>query len=163
MVDYEGEATRPLVRQIIKEIYLAGAFPYVTSRDSSVNREIMLACNKEQLEFLCEYKLAEMKGMEAYIAIRGIENAAELSDVPSVQTNLYMRELRPLLDYRVNHTKWVVLRYPNPSMAQLANTSQEAFEDFYFDVCTIDYEQMGRAMDPLVELMNSRHKIFFYI
>lgn len=155
LIDYEGEITRPLVRQLIKEVYSAGAFPYATSRDSTINREIMLGCKEAQLQFLCEFKLAEMKGMDAYIAIRGCENAAELSDVPSAQTNLYMREMRPLLDYRVNHTKWVVLRYPNPSMAQLANTSQEAFEDFYFDVCTTDYEKMGRAMDPLVDLMNN--------
>lgn len=159
LIDYEGELTRPLVRQLVRQVYLAGAFPYVTSRDSSINREIMLACKTEQIEFLCQYKLEEMKGMDSYIAIRGSENAAELSDVPSDQTKLYMREMRPLLDYRVNHTKWVVLRYPNPSMAQLANTSQEAFENFYFDVCTIDYEKMGDAMDPLVELMNRTDKV----
>lgn len=159
LIDYEGDITRPLVRQLVKEVYLAGGFPFVTSRDSSVNREIMLSCKEEQIQFLCEYKLAEMKGMDAYIAIRGSENASELSDVPSSQANLYMREMRPLLDYRVNHTKWVVLRYPNPSMAQLANTSQEAFEDFYFDVCTIDYEKMGKAMEPLVELMNHTDQV----
>lgn len=159
LIDYEGDITRPLVRQLIKEVYLAGGFPFVTSRDSSVNREIMMECKEEQIKFLCQYKLAEMKGMDAYIAIRGSENAAELSDIPGAQTNLYMREMRPLLDYRVNHTKWVVLRYPNPSMAQLANTSQEAFEDFYFDVCTIDYEKMGKAMDPLVELMNRTNMV----
>ena len=100
-----------------------------------------------------------MKGMDSYIAIRGNENTAELSDVPSEKLNLYNRLTTPTLDYRVNETKWVILRYPNPSMAQLANKSQEAFEDFFFDVCTLDYKKMSRAMDSLVEVMNRTDKV----
>ena len=44
-------------------------------------------------------------------------------------------------------------------MAQLANTSLEAFEDFYFDVCTLDYRKMGNAMDALVERMEKTDKV----
>ena len=34
-------------------------------------------------------------------------------------------------------------------MAQAAGMSTEAFENLYFDVCTMDYAKMGRAMAPL--------------
>ena len=44
-------------------------------------------------------------------------------------------------------------------MAQLANTSLEAFEDFYFDVCTLDYSKMDRAMDALATLMERTDKV----
>lgn len=44
-------------------------------------------------------------------------------------------------------------------MAQLANTSTEAFEDFYFDVCNLDYSKMDRAQDPLAELMRNTDKV----
>lgn len=159
LIDYEGEATKPLVCQLIKDAYKLGAKPYVNHRDSRVLREILLECDEEQIEFLNDYQLYQMKGMDAYIAIRGNENTAELSDVPSEKLNLYNKLTTPTLDYRVNETKWVVMRYPNPSMAQLANKSQEAFEDFYFDVCTLDYKKMGKAMDSLVELMNRTDKV----
>lgn len=85
--------------------------------------------------------------------------SATISDVPSAKLNLYSKTLRPVLDYRVNKTKWVVLRYPNNAMAQLANTSLEAFEDFYYDVCTLDYKKMSEAMTPLVDLMNRTDKV----
>lgn len=62
-------------------------------------------------------------------------------------------------EQRVKHTKWVVLRYPNASMAQLANTSTEAFEDFYFDVCNLDYAKMDKAQDALADLMNRTDKV----
>jgi aminopeptidase len=100
-----------------------------------------------------------MKGMDAFIAVRAGDNSSELSDVPAEKLNLYYKVLRPVLDYRVNHTKWVVLRYPNPSMAQLAGMSQEAFEDFYFQVCNLDYGKMDKAMDGLVALMERTDKV----
>jgi len=159
LVSYEGESTRPLVRQIIKEIYRIGGIPFVEIRDSQMTREIMLGCKKEQMEFANEIQLAQMKGMQAYIAVRGSANCSELADVPAEKQNLYYQVLQPTLDYRVNHTKWVVMRYPNDSMAQLSNTSLEAFTDFYYDVCTLDYSKMGKAMDKLVALMERTDKV----
>lgn len=159
LIDYEGEETKPLVRQLIKDAYKLGARPYVNHRDSTVLREILLGADEEQMEFFNDYQLYQMKGMDAYIAIRGTANISELADVPPEKLNMYYRMTQPTLDWRVNKTKWVILRYPNASMAQLAGKSQEAFEDFYFDVCTLDYQKMSDAMDALVDLMNRTDKV----
>ena len=118
-----------------------------------------MGADEKQIEFLNDYQLYQMKGMDAYIAIRAGANSSELADVPSDQLNMYYRLTQPTLDYRVNKTKWVILRYPNPSMAQLAGKSQEAFEDFFFDVCTLDYGKMSKAMDALVDRMNRTDKV----
>lgn len=159
LISYEGECCKPLIRQIIKEVYAVGAFPFVEIRDSVITREVLLGCEEEQLKFMDEINLAQMKGMDAYIAVRAGANTSELSDVPSDKMNMYNKFTQPTLDYRVNETKWVVMRYPNAAMAQLSNTSQEAFEDFYFDVCTLDYKKMSKAMDSLVELMERTDKV----
>lgn len=159
LIDYKGESPTPLVKQLIKDSYVLGAKPYVIHGNDSVLREILLGADEEQIEFLNEYQLFQMKGMDAYIAIRASENTSELSDVPSEKLNMYSKLTRPTIDQRVNKTKWVVLRYPNPSMAQLANSSQEAFEDFYFNVCTLDYKKMSKSMDALVDLMNRTDKV----
>ena len=159
LINYEGECCKPLVKQLIKNIYARGGMPYVEMRDSSVTREILLGATEEQMDFLNEYQLMQMKGMDCYIAIRAGSNTSELSDVPSDKLNMYYRKTQPVLDYRVNETKWVVLRYPNESMAQLAGTSLESFEDFYFEVCTLDYAKMSSAMDSLVDLMNRTDRV----
>ena len=159
LISYEGAECKGLVRQLIKDVYAAGGLPYAEIRDTAITREILLGCTEEQLKFKDEIDLAEMKGMQAYIAIRAGNNASELADVPSEKMSMYNRLTRPTLDWRVSRTKWVVLRYPNPSMAQLAGSSLEAFEDFYFDVCTLDYGKMSRAMDALVERMNRTDKV----
>ncbi len=159
LIEYNGDSTRNLVRQLVKDVYRVGGIPFVRSSDTRIEREILLACSEEQLLFMQECQLKEMMGMDAYIAIRGNDNSSELSDVPPEKLNLYNKILDPVQDYRVNKTKWVILRYPNPSMAQLAGTSLEAFEDFYFDVCTMDYSKMDKAMDALVELMDKTDKV----
>lgn len=159
LISYEGECCKPLVRTLIKNVYSRGGLPYTEIRDSQITREVLMGCTEEQIRFKDECDLNLMKGMQAYIAVRAGSNTSELADVPSDKLNLYSKLSRPTLDYRVNETKWVVLRYPNNSMAQLANTSLENFEDFYFDVCTLDYEKMSRAMTPLVELMNRTDKV----
>lgn len=159
LISYDGETAKPLVKQIIKEVYACGGYPYTEIKDSSITREILLGCNEEQLEFMNECQLHQMKGMQAYIGVRAADNASELADVPSSQQSLYNRVLRPVLRQRVDHSKWVVLRYPNSSMAQLANTSLENFENFFFDVCTLDYGKMDKAMDALKDLMDRTDKV----
>lgn len=159
LISYEGDCCRNLVRQLIKNTYAKGGMPYTEIRDSAITREILLGSTEEQIEFMKDCQLAQMKGMQAYIAIRAGSNTSELSDVPAEKLNMYSSVTQPVLDYRVNETKWVVLRYPNESMAQLAGKSLEAFEDFYFDVCTLDYNKMSKAMDSLVDIMERTDKV----
>ena len=160
LIEVTGDSPKPLVRAIIKEVYKAKGYPYVNIRDASIQRELLMEADAEMLDFFASYDLVQMKGMDAYIGIRASDNATEFSDVPSDKMALYMEHYnRDVHGERVNHTKWVVLRYPNASMAQLANTSTEAFEDFYFEVCNLDYKKMSDAMDNLVELMNNTDRV----
>lgn len=159
LIDYEGNDCKDLVKEIVKNAYAVGAKPYVTICDAEVTREILMGCDEEQIEFMRECQMQQMQGMDAYIAIRGGDNSTELADVPSEKMSIYNRVLGPVLDYRVSKTKWCVLRYPSASMAQLANTSRDAFAEFYYNVCTLDYEKMSKAMDPLVVLMNKTDKV----
>ena len=159
LISYEGEAAKPLILALIREVYKAGGVPYAEIRDSQVQRELLLHMDEPQAAFVNKIELARMKGMDAFIAVRGGDNSSELSDVPSDKMNLWNRATRPVLNYRVNRTKWVVLRYPVASMAQLAGMSKAAFEDYYFDVCCLDYAKMSKAMDSLVALMEKTDRV----
>jgi aminopeptidase len=149
-----------LVRAVIRKVYEAGGHPYVQLIDPMIQRELMLGFKEDQLAVMREADVSFMKQMDCYIGIRGGDNINEYADVPGDKMKLYTTLLqRPVLDVRVPETKWVILRYPNSSMAQLANMSTEAFEDFYFNVCTLDYSKMSKAMDSLVELMEKTDKV----
>ena len=159
MIHVFGTSAYGLAQALVKETYAAGGYPYVQIEDYEINRAFMMNCTEEQLKLKADLDMAQMKQMDAYIGIRASDNIAELSDVPQDKLQLYTAMNNDVLNERVNNTKWVVLRYPNHSMAQLANTSLEAFEDFYFNVCNLDYGKMSKAMDVLVEWMNRTDKV----
>lgn len=150
-----------LVKELVKEAYKAKAIPYVTLKNKEVDRELLMNCSENQLNDMAKYESLRMKDMDAYIGIRAGGNISELTDVPSEKISAYNRLFAEPVHgkIRVNETKWVILRYPNHSMAQAANMSTEAFEDFYFNVCNLDYSKMSKAMDKLVDLMNKTDKV----
>lgn len=160
-IHHIGAATEDLARQLIKEVYKAGGLPFVHYTNVKTQREMLLNCTGEQLKLMAEVDSLEMAKMDCYIGVRGTDNVAELSDVPAEKMHLYEALYSTPVhhDIRVPKTRWVVLRYPNAAMAQLCNTSSEAFEDFYFKVCNLDYSKMGKAMGNLVEYMNRTDKV----
>ncbi|MFV0527333.1 MAG: aminopeptidase [Lachnospiraceae bacterium] len=160
-VHYIGSDTTALAQALIREIYAAGGHPYAHFTDPKVQREILLHADKEQIQFMADLDVREMEQMDCYIGVRGSDNVSELSDVPAEQMNLYDTYYGTPVHHniRVPKTKWVVLRYPNAAMAQLSGKSTQAFEDFYYQVCTLDYSHMNEAMKPLVDYMNRVDKV----
>ncbi|NDI33509.1 aminopeptidase [Chengkuizengella sediminis] len=152
---------RELLKCVIEEVQACGGFPFVEITDPSVMRSLLMNASKDQIEEWSSYDLIRMKKMDAYIGIRSGDNSNELSDVPDEQMKMYINDYRHPVhsEQRVKHTKWVILRYPNNSMAQSANMSTETFEDFYFNVCNLDYAKMSDSMDALVKLMNQTDKV----
>ena len=151
----------PLTTALVEEVYRVGGIPFVTVKNNKILRQLLKGATIEQLQMIAKWEAERMNSMDAYLGIRAAENISELSDVGSEQIQLYQKYWSKVVhtDIRVPKTKWCVLRYPNNSMAQLSNTSLEAFEDFYFNVCNLDYEKMAKAMDPLIELMEKTDKV----
>jgi len=145
--------------ELIRAARSAGALPTVAVRHTRLNRELLRDTNEHHAGLERDLELFRMKKMAAYIAVRGSANATENSDVPSDRMSLYSRVTRPVLNYRVSKTRWCVLRWPTPSMAQAASMSTEAFEDLFFDVCTMDYRKMARAMVPLERRLKKSDKV----
>jgi aminopeptidase len=144
---------------LIRAIRRVGAIPLVQIHHAQVTRALTLGAPERQLKLMASHELARMKKMDAYIALRGSNNITELSDVPVKQMQVVSRRMRPVQDQRVRKTKWVVLRWPTPSMAQLAGMSTEAFEDFYFKVCTLDYRKLQPGMKALKALMERTDRV----
>ena len=132
--------------QLGEETYAAGGVPCVNLRAMG------MGYTAEQLDWLAEGDAKRMSECQAYIGVRAGDNSYETGDVPQERTALYAKHYGSVVHggVRVPHTKWVVLRYPVPAMAQQAGMSTEAFEDYYFNVCNLDYGRMSKAMDALV-------------
>jgi len=153
------DAPPEIIVSLIRKVREKGGIPLANLQSNIVNRELLRGAEESQYQLLAEYEMVRMKGVSVYIAVRGSHNVTEHSDVPPERMKLAMKLLKPVLDQRVNKTKWVVLRWPTPSMAQMAGMSTEAFEDFFFRVCTLNYSKMEAAMKPLAALLNNTDRV----
>ncbi|KNY28656.1 aminopeptidase [Pseudobacteroides cellulosolvens] len=150
-----------LTRELVRETYKAGGVPYLTNKNNELIRVLLEGCDEEQIKEIASFEIERMKRMDAYVGIRSGNNVSELGQVASDKMEIYMKHYQKPLhsDERVKNTKWCVLRYPNHSMAQLANMPTEVFEDFYFNVCNLDYQKMSKAMDVLVKFMEKTDRV----
>lgn len=149
------------VNELVRSIRKKRANPFVSIKSSRVIRDLIMDSTEEQMQIIGEYEKYRMEKMDCYIGVRGSLNISEYSDIKNIHMDQYKKLwMEPThTKTRVPNTRWVVLRYPLPSMAQQAEMSTEKFEDFFFNVCTLDYAKMSEAMDPLMKLIEKTDKV----
>ncbi|MBS1716979.1 MAG: aminopeptidase [Armatimonadetes bacterium] len=144
-----------LVAEFVRVAQSHGANVVVRYESNLIKRQMLLGMTEENAKLHGRTEKYEMEQMTACLMIRGASNLNEHGDVPSDKMALWQTHYAQPVTFqtRIPNTKWVVLRWPNPSMAQQAGMSTPAFEDFFFRVCLVDYAKMGAAAKPLEELM----------
>ena len=161
LVECIGFDAVPLVHEVVHAATQAGGIVFTNIRHDRLTRRFLHDADEEQIKAQAKYDAIRMKDMQCYIGVRGTPNTMEMGDVPADKLRLWNKYYNdPVhMKIRVPKTRWVVLRWPNDSMAQNAQMPLHPFEDFYFDVCTLDYAKMSRAMDPLKAAMEATDQV----
>jgi aminopeptidase len=144
---------------LIQAIHRRGGVPFLRLQSNKITRAQNKILSEEAFTSIGEVSLDEMKKMHAFIALRGGNNAFYQSDVPQEQRIMIDRIMRPVQDWRIQRTKWVILRWPSDGFAQQAKMSTDDFEEFFFQVCTMDYSKMEKGMAALKKRMESADKV----
>ena len=137
----------------------AGGIPFLDRQNASLQRTFLMHASPDAMCRRADLELVRMREMDGYVAIRKADNCYENSDVPEAQMALWNRVTAELRRERMVHTKWCVLRYPGPSMAQLCHMSTEAFQAYFFSVCCLNYAEMSRKAAALENLMKATDKV----
>jgi aminopeptidase len=161
MLDFRGSSTEELMRAMITAVTRAGGVPFPLFGSDAWSRRFLLDASESQVESWGKTHETLMREMQCYVRVNGTDNPFDTGDVPD-DARKWEREhfmQRVHLNYRVPHTRWVVLRYPSDSMAQQARRSRESFADLYYEVCNLDWSRFSRAMDPLKTLMEKTDQV----
>jgi len=160
LIEVIGEDGIPLAKELMKQSSALGARPFFNIINYEIQKLMLENLTEEQVKIYAKHDLCRMKDMDAYIGIRASNNTAELTEISSDKMNLYNEYYTSPVHFDERCSKkWCILRYPNFSMAQMSNMSTEKFEDFYFNVCNLDYSKMDNAMNGLYNLMNKTDKV----
>ena len=146
---------------LIKEIKKAGGLVFINNIIPEISRELLFDVSEEYINQKTEFVLPDMKQIDAYISIHGTNNIFENSDVPTKNIGLNQKLFVQPVHYeeRVKNTKWVILRWPTPAFAQSAKMSSQAFSEFFFRACNVDYAKMEKALTPLKNLMEKTNNV----
>jgi len=159
-LELKGLHALDLGRALIKAATEAGGVPFWYYNDEELSRQFIRHAGQEQFQAWGKFHRPIMEAVDAYIAVRGSTNPYDLADIPADRMKWHDQAYWDEVHIPVRlKKKWCVLRYPNPSMAQLAEQPTEVFADFYYDVCCLDYAKMSRAMDPLVALLEQTDQV----
>lgn len=159
-LEFEGEQTLPVMEEFIRETVRLGAVPFYFFNDTAHHIALLQDSSDEQVAALGKIHAEIMEQMDAYVVVRGYTNPYDKSILTAEEQNRYNRcYMGPVhMDVRMRK-RWCILRYPTNVMAALARMSTRETEDFYFNACLLDYEQMARAMKPLAELMSKTDRV----
>lgn len=160
LIELFGEDGVPLAQEIIKQAKKLKTNTFFNIVDYELLKETLKDTNIEEIKLFAKHDLDRMKDMDAYIGISAKRKDNEFEGVSLDNMNLYNKEyMLPVhLEERCKK-KWCILRYPNKLFAEKNNMTTEEAEEYYFNVCNLDYEKMSTAMDKLVELMNNTDKV----
>lgn len=156
-----GTHAIPLIKEIIKEVYRIGGYPFVRITSGEVLREIITGTDREHSELMTKYMLPQISDTDAYIGISANQNMFELAGLERQRVQDYsIYYQKPIHhDVRVTKTKWVILQYPTEGFAQQAGKSTDNFKEFYYNVCNLNYAKMNSAMDNLKALMERTDRV----
>jgi aminopeptidase len=152
----KGNDALELGKALIRKVTEAGGVPFWYYNDDAMIRQFLLKNTEAQIRKFAAFHLSIAKKTDCYISIAGSNNAFDLTDIPVKKMQMFKQlYFTPVFSKQIiKKARWVALRFPNDSMAQLAQKPQEVFEKFYYEVCCINYRKMSKAMDPLIKLLN---------
>ena len=88
-INHIGNATEDIAKALIREVYAAGAIPFVHYENPRIKRELIMNCTEEQVKMMAERDRKEMEQMDAFIGVRANDNNTEMSDVPAEKMEMF--------------------------------------------------------------------------
>jgi aminopeptidase len=153
-------STLPLLKELHKRCIQRGAKYVQYDMDfTDVQRDLFNHASKEQIEFFPQHKLDFMKQCTVFIGVRAEENDMVHAHANHENMKIWQRVMRPILEQRVEHTRWVVSRWPTNAMAQKVKMSLEEFTDFFFRCTNYDYAALKKRQAKLTRMMAHADKV----
>ena len=160
IVFFESEA-KPLVLEVYKLLVKRGANEIRLRLSDYEFSEIYLNnASARQIKAFPQVEMDEIKSMDCYIRIGAPANTRGLSNVDANKISVRSKITKPIQDYRVQKTRWVVTRYPTNSQAQEADMSLSEYSNFVLNAITgVDWRNKEKEQEKLKKLMDATDEV----
>ena len=150
---------KDLALEVYRQALLRGAYPWIRPELPGTRYIFHKYASGAQLGFIPEHEMVEIRNTDVYISLVALLNVKELSDIDPARISARVKALKPLTDWRVEKTRWVVFVYPTEAYAQEAEMSLREFEDFVFNACLIDWKDVSNKLQLLKKQVDAVDKV----
>ncbi len=151
--------TYPLAHAVYEAVIKAGGYPQIQFLSETLRRAFMAYGSDEQVSWVPEIEAYGMEWADVYIGLRGAHNLYENADIPTEVLARNQVAMGKISTMRWQQTRWVLVRVPNESFAQQAETNLETIMDMFFDACLIDWESASRRWHAQAAALNGSQQV----
>ncbi len=160
LISASGFEATPLVKELYTLCLRKGAkYVEYDFTFAEITRRFYDVATKAQLDWFPQHKLDFMKQVTVFIAISAADNSMVMANADQSSMIAHAKVLRPIQDWRVKNTRWVITRYPTHGGAQEAKMSLEEYEDYVFAACCIDWGVESKKQGRLKKLMDRAERV----
>jgi len=152
-------SAKDLALEVYKHALLRGAHPWIRIDLPSSRYVFFKHASDEQLGFVPEHEMTEIKNTDVYLSLGAPSNVKELSSIDPARISARMKALKEVDEWRVEKTRWVVFAYPTEALAQEAEMSLQEFEDFAFNACLVDWAEVSKKLEILKQNVDAADKV----
>ena len=150
---------RALALEIYKQALKRGAHPWIRADLPGARYVFFKHASDEQLGFVADHDMTEIKNTDVYISLGAPSNVKELSSIDPARISARMKALKEVNEWRVEKTRWVIFAYPTEAYAQEAEMPLPEFEDFVFNACLIDWAEVSKKLQILKQNVDAADKV----
>lgn len=166
-----GVVAAPLLREIYRQVLLAGAFPYMNVELSGIDYIFYQNAIEEQLKFIHYPTRYVVEKYDRFISILGEENTHALNGVSAKQMVVRRQATESLMKTYLaraasGEMKWSLSIFPTNAYAQDADMSLEEYEDFVYSAILPDlqdpvsyWKRFSSRQQKIVDWLQGKHKI----
>lgn len=158
-----GFPAEPLLYEVYRLCLEAGAAEVVFQPELGEDHMIELFfkhSNEAQRTTLPKLYDHLIHNVDVFMILDAPRNTRNLTGIDPDKQTEYYATLRPITNWRVDHTRWVLVQYPTEALAMDAGMSLSDYADFLFAACNeVDWAAKRKEQKKLAELVNNTKRV----
>ena len=145
-----------LARRVARLSSEKGARVLYIQRDQALEAEIAATCSERNALRSSVLNDFAVQMADAVFMIRCASDSEAFASVPRDRMVLWNRAREPyLMNYRVNHTRWILIYWPTEAEATAEGLSHAEYVDLFLHACHQPWSDIATAQDHLIGILDA--------